>query len=361
MIINRAIEIGRLNHEIDELRAELTARYGFNEIVGMSPKLQAVFRMMQKVARVDATLLIQGESGTGKELVARAIHRRSSRAEGPFVAVNCGAIPASLFEAEFFGYERGAFTDARQSRAGYFEQAQGGTLFLDEVGELPLDTQVKLLRALQNHEVVRLGGSRVIKLDARIIAATNVDLKAAVEQDRFREDLYWRLNVVKLALPSLRERREDISLIIDYLMERFNRELGLSVKGIGPKARQMLEAYNWPGNVRELENAICSAIIMCESDTLMVADLPRRVRGLPDDEDEGNDRDLSKLTLADAVGEATEKLEKRMIISRLAELKSNRTATAESLGISRKSLFNKMRLYGLTNESVESFNEGHQD
>src|SRR5205085_28103 len=229
LIINRALELRRLSSEVEELRAELSTRYGFNEIVGISPKLQAVFRQMAKVAGVDATVLIEGESGTGKEMVARAIHRRSQRSSKPFVAVNCGAIPQALFESEFFGHEKGAFTDAREARTGRFEQAQGGTIFLDEVGELAAENQVKLLRVLQEHEVTRLGGRQSTKLNVRVIAATNVDLKSAVDSGRFREDLYWRLNVVKVTLPSLRERKEDVILLTDHLMDRYNRELSLTV------------------------------------------------------------------------------------------------------------------------------------
>lgn len=346
LIINRALELRRLSREVEELRAELSARYGFNEIVGISPKLQAVFRTMMKVARVDATVLIEGESGTGKEMVARALHRQSARAAHPFVAVNCGAIPQSLFEAEFFGHERGAFTDAREARAGRFEQAQRGTLFLDEVGELPLETQVKLLRALQDREVTRLGGRASLKIDVRVIAATNLDLQAAIERGRFREDLYWRLNVVKLLLPPLRERREDIPLIVDHLLERFNSELGLGVTAIANDARRLLEIFNWPGNVRELENAVCSAMIMCEGGVITARDLPPRIRGEAETID-GGAQDLSRTTLAEAVRAATEKLERIMIVSRLAELNGNRTATADSLGISRKTLFNKMRQHEL--------------
>ena len=358
LIVSRALEMRRLTREVDHLRAELSARYGFNEIVGISPKLQLVFRAMAKIASVDATLLIEGESGTGKEMVARAIHRRSPRRNGPFIAVNCGAIPQSLFEAEFFGYDKGAFTDARQSRAGHFEQAQGGTLFLDEVGELPLDMQVKLLRALQNHEIVRLGGSHSIKTDLRVIAATNLDIKTAVEQNRFREDLYWRLNVVKILVPSLRERREDIPLIVDHMLARLNAELGLAVRSISTDARKLLNVYDWPGNVRELENAICSAMIMSENDIVTASDLPSRIRGeiegTNQDSNNSHPRESAHLSLAEAVNEARSKMEKEMIISRLSELNSNRTAAAESLGISRKSLFNKMRQYGLTNDDIES-------
>jgi DNA-binding NtrC family response regulator len=359
LLINRAIEMSRLSHEVEELRADLSARYGFNEIVGISPKLQEVFRTISKVAPVNATVLIEGESGTGKELVARAIHRNSPRQNGPFVPVNCGAIPQGLFEAEFFGYERGAFTDAKESRAGRFEQAQGGTLFLDEAGDLPLDAQVKLLRALQNREVTRLGGRNVIKLDVRVIAATNVDLRSSVHHGKFREDLYWRLNVVRVRLPGLRERPEDVTLIVDHLIDRFNNELGLEVKSIKPDARRLLLLYDWPGNVRELENVICSAIIMCEGGKIRVRDLPPRIRGETVEESTesgprtgARQQGLSALNLADAVKEATERLEKVMISSRLAEMEGNRTATAESLGISRKSLFNKMRQYNLTDEEI---------
>jgi DNA-binding NtrC family response regulator len=352
LIINRALELRRLSSEVEELRAELSSRYGFNEIVGISPKLQAVFRQMAKVAQVGAPVLIEGESGTGKEMVARAIHRKGPRAARPFVAINCGAIPQALFESEFFGHERGAFTDAREARAGRFEQAQGGTLFLDEVGELPLDTQVKLLRAIQEKEVTRVGGRALIRLDVRVIAATNIELQRAVERGRFRADLYWRLNVVRLVLPPLRERREDIPLILDHLLERFNRELGLNVRSLAADARRLLEMFDWPGNVRELENAVCSAMIMSESETITVGDLPPRIRGEVETSTVASAtpsgaRDMTKGTLADAVREATAKLEKLMIVSRLAEFNGNRTSTADSLGISRKTLFNKMRQYGL--------------
>src|SRR5262249_32766971 len=360
LIINRALEMRNLSREVEELREELSGRYGFNEIIGISPKLQAIFRTMAKVATVDATVLIEGESGTGKELVARAIHRRSNRSGMPFVAVNCGAIPQPLFEAEFFGHERGAFTDAREARVGRFEQAQGGTLFLDEIGELPLEAQVKLLRALQEREVTRLGGRSPIKVDARVIAATNVDLQTAVESGKFRDDLYWRLNVVKIIMPSLRNRREDIPLIIDYMFERFNRELGLDVKSITPEARRLLELYDWPGNVRELENVVCGSIIACENTEVGAQDLPPRLRGAitVDHSDAEGLRaiappDISNMTLADVVKDLTERLERTIISSRLAKMAGNRTATAESLAISRKTLFNKMRQYGFLDENTE--------
>jgi two-component system, NtrC family, response regulator AtoC len=244
---------------------------------------------------------------------------------------------------------------------GRFEQAQGGTLFLDEVGELLLESQVKLLRALQDREVTRLGSRSPIKVDVRVIAATNVDLQTAVDSGKFRKDLYWRLNVVKLMMPSLRDRREDIPLIIDHLFERFNRELGLGVKTITPEARALLEQYAWPGNVRELENVVCSAIIMCENSEVRAQDLPPRLRGEiiashseSDALSAAGANGLSNMTLADIVKDVTGRLEKTVITSRLAEMDGNRTATAESLGISRKTLFNKMRQYGFADENIET-------
>jgi DNA-binding NtrC family response regulator len=352
MLVDRALEMRRLSAENEALREEIESRYGFSEIVGISREIQDVFRLMAKVVRVDVTVLITGESGTGKELVARAIHRRSARSAGPFVAVNCSAIPQTLVESEFFGHEKGAFTDAREARPGKFEQADGGTLFLDEVGDLALDAQAKLLRALQERQIQRIGSRAPRPVDVRVVAATNKDLEKEAREGRFREDLYWRLNVVHVRLPSLRERRADLPILIDHFVDRFNRELGLAVAAIAPDARQLLCEYPWPGNVRELENTVCRAMILCEGDVLTVADLPGRVRGEPG-EGMAPRSDLSHLSLADAVAEATERLEKVMILSRLAEHRGSRTATAESLGVSRKTLFNKMRQYGLSGDEGE--------
>ncbi len=347
LLVDRALEMRRLNAEVQELRSELETRYGFTEIIGISPLMQEVFHTMAKVAKVDATVLITGESGTGKELVARAIHRKSRRTRKPFVPVNCSAIPHTLVESEFFGHERGAFTDARESRPGKFELADSGTLFLDEVGDLAVDAQPKLLRALQEKQVMRIGTRTTRSVDVRVIAATNKDLEEEVASGDFREDLYWRLNVVQIRLPALRERREDLSLLIDHFLGRINRELGLTVENISPESRQLLLDYPWPGNVRELENTLCHAMILCDGDCLDAASLPGRILGESDSMPGRPISDLDRMELADAVGEATERLEKRMIVSRLAAHKGNRTATAESLGVSRKTLFNKMRQYGL--------------
>ncbi len=347
LLVDRALEMRRLSAEVQELRSELETRYGFTEIIGISPLMQEVFRTMAKVAKVDATVLITGESGTGKELVARAIHRKSRRTRKPFVPVNCSAIPNTLVESEFFGHERGAFTDARESRPGKFELADSGTLFLDEVGDLAVDAQPKLLRALQEKQVMRLGTRMTRSVDVRVIAATNKDLEDEVSAGEFREDLYWRLNVVQIRLPALRERREDLSLLIDHFLGRINRELGLTVENISAESRQLLLDYPWPGNVRELENTLCHAMILCDGDCLDAASLPGRILGEADSMSGRPISDLDRMKLTDAVGEATERLEKRMIVSRLAAHKGNRTATAESLGVSRKTLFNKMRQYGL--------------
>src|SRR4051794_851191 len=314
ILVDRALEMRRLSAENESLREEIESRYGFSEIVGISREIQDVFRLMAKVVRVDVTVLVTGESGTGKELVARAIHRRGARSAGPFVAVNCSAIPQTLVESEFFGHEKGAFTDARESRPGKFEQADGGTLFLDEVGDLALDAQAKLLRALQERQIQRLGARAARAVDVRVIAATNKDLEKESREWRFREDLYWRLNVVHVRLPALRERRADLPVLFDHFLDRFNRELGLAVQAIAPDTRQLLCEYDWPGNVRELENTICRAMILCEGDTLTLADLPGRVRGEPSGEG-GSRSDLSRLSLAEAVTEATERLEKVMILS----------------------------------------------
>ncbi len=353
LIIDRALHMRRINAELEDLRTELETRYGFSEIVGLSPQMREVFRIMAKVAGVDATVLITGESGTGKELVARAIHRRGKRSSGPFVAVNCSAIPHDLIEAEFFGHEKGAFTDARASRAGKFELAAGGSLFLDEVGDLSLEAQAKLLRALQEHEVTPVGARMPVPVDVRVIAATNKDLERAVRKAEFREDLYWRINVVTIRLPPLRDRRDDLPPLIDHMLDRFRFELKLAVKAMSPAARQLLLHYDWPGNVRELENTLCRAMILCDGDVLTPGDLPPRIRGeLPgSDPDAGAEFDTIKL--ADAVREATERLEKMLIRSRLAQHRDNRTATAESLGISRKTLFNKMREYRISGAEEE--------
>jgi DNA-binding NtrC family response regulator len=340
--LNQALTLRRLSAEVASLRAELETRYGVSEIVGIGPAMREVFRVMTHVAARQDAVLIEGESGTGKELVARAIHRRSSRAAGPFVTVNSAAIPQSLIEAEFFGVERGAYTDAKESRPGKFELAHGGTLFLDEVGDLPLDAQAKLLRVLQDHEVCRLGGSKATRVDVRVIAATNQDLEEEIRRKRFREDLFYRLAVLHVRLPPLRERSEDLPLLIDHFIEALAREAEVAPRALSPEARRLLLAYAWPGNVRELENALRHATAMAEGSVIRAGDLPQRIAG-PRDADQGG----TGATLPEAVSRAVERIERALIQDALDEQGGNRAAAAASLGINRKTLFNKMKTYGM--------------
>src|SRR4029077_19836458 len=252
------------------IRTEIDKTQVFEEIVGRSPALQTVLSRVSKVAPSDSTVLISGETGTGKELVARAIHRRSRRASRAFVAVNCAAIPRELIASELFGHEKGAFTGAIQRRAGRFELATGGTIFLDEVGELSPDTQVALLRVLQEREFERVGGRQAIHVDVRVIAATNRDLKAAVAGGAFRQDLYYRLNVFPLEVPPLRDRRKDIPLLVEYFLDRYARKAGKSIRSFDQKTLQLLQSYPWPGNIRELQNVIERSVIVCETEIFSV-------------------------------------------------------------------------------------------
>jgi two-component system, NtrC family, response regulator AtoC len=342
--LGRIEEVSRLSHEVATLRAELESRYGLDELVGSSPRMAHVFATIRKVGPLDATVLIQGESGTGKELVARAIHRISPRSRGPFVAVNCGAIPPTLMEDTVFGHVRGAFTDARADRAGLLEQAAGGTLFLDEVGDLPLESQASLLRVLQERTFTRIGGERLLKADFRLIGATNTDLEEAVAERRFREDLYWRLNVITIRVPPLRERPEDLPALVDHLVAKRAAELGVPARAVLPEALEVLHRYPWPGNVRELENTLYRALVMAEGDCIGVGDLPARLRGPSPASQVPAAADLP---LEELVAGMVERLEASVIRDRLREHGWNRTRTADSLGISRKTLFNKIQRYGI--------------
>jgi formate hydrogenlyase transcriptional activator len=271
----------RLQQENVALREEIDRASMFEEIVGTSPALQAVLSRISKVAPTDSTVLITGETGTGKELVARAIHRRSKRASRSFVSVNCAAIPRDLIASELFGHEKGAFTGALQRRLGRFELAEGGTIFLDEVGELSPDTQVALLRVLQEREFERVGGTQSIRADVRVIAATNRDLKAAVAKGTYREDLYYRLNVFPVEMPPLRARRADIPLLVEYFVDRYARKAGKSIRRVDKKTLQSLQSYPWPGNIRELQNVIERSVIVCETETFEVDEswLSQRLSG----------------------------------------------------------------------------------
>ena len=307
--------------------------------------MQRLFEQMRRVCETNATVLIQGESGTGKELVARAINYNSQRRDKPLVSVNCGAIPSELVESEFFGHEKGAFTDAKERRQGKFEQANGGTIFLDEIGELPADAQVKLLRVLEDHTVVRIGGRETIPVDVRVLAATNKDLPREVDAGVFRIDLMFRLNVFALTIPPLRGRAGDIPLLVDHFLRRYNREMNTNVTTVSAPAMDTLQSYWWPGNVRDLENAIQSALIVAESDTLEVEDLPLRVRGYPEQKAED---DVESTGLDAWVQNHTDRLEKQAIIETLRRYDGSRTETASALQVSRKTLFNKMRKYRIS-------------
>ncbi len=329
-------------------RARRSARAGHGGgrtvIIGETPQIREVFRLIEKVAPSPTTVLVTGESGTGKELVARAIHEQSERAEGAFIQVNCGAIPETLFEAELFGYEKGAFTGAVTSKPGRFELADGGTLFLDEVGELPRDMQVKLLRALQERQIDRVGGLHPVPIDVRIVAATNADLEEAVRQGTFRQDLYYRLSVFPIRLPPLRERVEDVPMLVEHFLERFNTRLSKHVHHITPDALGALMASPWPGNIRELENLMERAVLLAEGDAIGIDDLPglRGGGALPSQADE-----LDDLGLKEYVRVHTARLERARIQRVLEAEDGNVTRAARRLGISRKSLQTKMKEYGL--------------
>ena len=342
LALRKAEERELLRRENRALREEIRKEHRFEQILAKSSNMQDIFRTISKIADYKTTVLITGESGVGKELVARAIHQRSSRRGGPFVAVNCGAIPENLLESELFGHKKGAFTDAVQDRRGLFEEASTGTLFLDEIGELPLGLQVKLLRVLEDEKIRRLGETRDLKVDVRIIAATHRDLMAETKAGRFREDLFYRLNVLPIHVPPLRERREDIPLLIDHFTTRNNTRLGTTVRGLDTEARRLLYEYPWPGNVRELENTIERAMVLCESDQITAPDLPERVR-------EARDPIQMQLTSGELSVKKTVRVIEEVLIRRaLQKTKGNRTRAAEVLEISHRALLYKIKDYQIT-------------
>jgi transcriptional regulator with PAS, ATPase and Fis domain len=327
------------------LRREVEREYSFAGIVGPSERMQELFALVRSAAETDVTVLIQGETGTGKELIARAIHYNSPRKAKRFVAINCGALSETLLESELFGHEKGAFTGATTQRKGIFEVADGGTLFLDEIGEISISTQVKLLRVLQEGELQRVGGSHTIKVDVRIVAATNQTLTDLVTKGRVRQDLFYRLNVFPLTVPPLRERIEDIPFLVNHLIEKGKQKLRKEISGVSPQAMALLMAYNWPGNVRELENAIQRMTVIAKGETLDVENLPAETRG-KSWEANVQPRDLKKVTK-----ESAEIIEKRTIMDALSKTGGNVTHAAKALGISRATLQNKMKLYGLRSEA----------
>ncbi len=342
LTLKKAEERETLRKENQKLREEIRKEHKFDEILAKSASMIEIFRTIGKIADYKTTVLVVGESGVGKELVAKAVHKRGSRTNNPFVAINCGAIPENLLESELFGHKKGAFTDATSDRRGLFEEANTGTLFLDEIGELPLALQVKLLRVLQEETIRRLGDVKDQKIDVRIIAATHRDLQAEVKAGRFREDLYYRLNVLQIVVPPLRERKEDIHLLIDHFIARNNTRLGTSTRGLDAEARKALIDYSWPGNVRELENTIERAMVLADTDLLHIQDLPERVREA---------RDPVQMQLASgelSIKKTTRIIEEVLIRRALQKTKGNRTRAAEILEISHRALLYKLKDYLIT-------------
>ncbi|ATB45374.1 sigma-54-dependent transcriptional regulator [Corallococcus macrosporus] len=335
LVLERAVQHRALREEVRRLRQELGRRDDSGTVVGESPAMKQAYALIDRVADLDSTVLITGESGTGKEVAARAVHTRGRRKDGPFVAINCAAMPEALLESELFGHAKGAFTDAKAARTGLFVQAHGGTLFLDEVGELPLTLQPKLLRALQERTVRPVGGDTEVPFDARIVAATNRDLELAVEEDRFREDLYYRLNVIGVELPPLRARGNDVLALSQRFIEQFASRTGKRVLGLSPAAAQRLLAYGWPGNVRELQNCLERAVALTSFEELTVDDLPERVRNYSQPRVVPETQDASELV-------TLEELERRYIHRVLEAVGGSRTLAARILGVDRKTLYRKL-------------------
>ncbi len=336
--LERALKMRRLERENVGLRAEVVDRYRFSGIIGASEKMKQVLELAGRVAASDASVIITGESGTGKELLAKAIHYNSSRAEGPFIAVNCAAIPDTLIESELFGHVKGAFTGAVKDKEGKFELADGGTIFLDEIGELRVDLQAKLLRVIQERQVDRVGGGLPYPIDVRIIAATNMDIERAVRDGAFREDLYYRISVITLRLPPLRERREDIPLLAEYFLRKYVRSGDVKIE---PEALAMLSAHGWPGNVRELENVMERAAVLRQGAAITRTDLPEQVQ-------KSRAQGLESVVLnLPEDGLSLEDLEKQLIIKALEKQKGNQTRAAEYLRITRPTLIYRMEKYGL--------------
>lgn len=340
LTLNKAVEVDQMAQQIGALRRELAGEAPDEELAGRSPAMLEVYKQIGKFADTDYTVLITGETGTGKEVVAGELHRNSSRHKGPFIRINCAAIPENLLESELFGHERGAFTGATGRKLGKFELAEGGTILLDEISEMSPAMQAKLLRVLQEKDFERIGGTATIKVDARIIAATNRDLAQMVRDGMFREDLYYRLNVVTIRMPPLRERKEDIPLLANHFIQQAARRLAKQVQGWAPEALDLLRGYDWPGNVRELKNVCERAVVMARGPLISTEDLPASLQ--PEWQSAaGPARDGTTLR------EIMEDVERSVILRALREHDYNRTKTAQSLGINRRTLYAKLKQYGL--------------
>jgi len=340
-LVRRALERRALQREVRYLRDELARHEGFDQLVGGSATMRRVYELIRQVAGTTATVLITGESGTGKELIARAIHRQGARHDRPFVAINCGALPSELMESELFGHERGAFTGAHTQKLGKFEIAHTGTLFLDEVATLRVALQPKLLRAIQEREIERVGGTRSVKVDVRFVAATNVDLRQAVAARQFREDLFYRLNVVPIAVPPLRERREDIGTLARHFLAKYAKQFGKPVTEISTGALELLEQYQWPGNVRELENIIERSVALTADAVIQLDDIPLDLALAP-----GRTTWDDRLTFR----EARQEFERQLILRALDRAEGNQTVAARRLGMHRNTLLTKMAQLGLRDD-----------
>jgi len=338
LLVRRALDKRALEREVLYLRSTLPR--GVDAMIGRNVEMARIYQLIAQIAPTSATVLVTGESGTGKELVARAIHAQSPRARRPFVAVNVAALPDALVESELFGHEKGAFTGALAQKPGRFELAHGGTLFLDEIGSLRLDLQTKLLRALQQREIERLGGGRTVRVDVRVVAATNVNLRQAVRERRFREDLYYRLNVVPIAVPPLRERRDDIPLLVDHFLAKYAREFNRDVRGVSAGALEVLARYDWPGNVREMENIIQRSVVLAGGPVLQLQDLPLDL-ALPETGARlGEDTGLP-------LREAREQFERQYVLRVLERVGWNQSRAARVLGLHRNTLLSKLGAWGI--------------
>jgi len=344
LVIKQNLVVAQLETEVSFLRSQLTKDY--SNMVGQSQAFREVIHLIERVSQTNVNVLITGESGTGKEVVAVAIHRNSPRKNGPFVPVNCAALPEQLLESELFGHEKGAFTGAYSRKIGRFELADKGTIFLDEIGELPLSMQAKLLRVLQEKSFERVGGTKTITVDVRVISATNRQLEKAIQNGQFREDLYYRLNVMPINIPPLRERREDIPLLVDHIMKKLKPTYGM--KRISPAALELFKRYDWPGNVRELQNVIERANIICRGDEILPEHLPEEIRGAKVKADQGLDIELPD------EGVSLEEVEKQFLIKALEKSKGNQSKAAELLGITRSTFIYRCQKYGILKNQSHS-------
>jgi two-component system, NtrC family, response regulator HydG len=345
-VVENAARSQYLRRANAELHRRLDERFGFEGVVGNSPQMQDVISKLQRIAPTDATVLIQGETGTGKELVAKAIHQNSPRKKRPFVALNCAALSEHILESELFGHVKGAFTDASADRQGKFEYADGGTMFLDEVGDMPIPTQIKLLRVLENSEITRVGSNEPVKVNVRILSATNRDLEKAIADGTFREDLYHRLKVVTIRLPRLADRREDIPLLVDYFIKEHARRHQKTIRGISTAARRRLLAYDWPGNVRQLRNVIESMIVVDIDEVLDLDDLPDELAPTPGET--ASSSGASTDGLHQLVGKSMSEIEAMFIGETLKVTAGNREEAANMLGIGERTLYRKIKEYGLS-------------